>query len=157
MAAFDSAAFDVTAFSELAFLLDGDAPEPEPEPAEAPSGGFYTDVHPILTRGRRRLKERLDEIEDEAKQIPDKVAREIATLIKVQEAKADDAKELARLQALADRYAKPGVVVPRPVLASVMKAHEERTRNALEQMHREIERMMDDEEQAIIALLLMDD
>jgi hypothetical protein len=121
------------------------------------SGGFYEDFHPILTRGRKRLRERLEEIEEEAEQIPDKVEREIATLIKVQDAKSDEVAELARLQALADRYAAPGVDVPRPVLASVMKAHEERTRNALEQMRREIEQMMDEEEQAIIALLMMDD
>jgi hypothetical protein len=39
----------------------------------------------------------------------------------------------------------------------MLKAYEERTRNALEQMRRELERMADEEEMAVIQALLLDD
>lgn len=127
------------------------------ESPNTPSGGFYGDFHVFFGKPRKKLNERIEEIEEDAEEIHDEVEREIAKIIRVEDAKADDSAELARLQQLADRYAAPGVEVPRPVLASVMKAHEERSRNALEQMRREIERMMDEEEQAVIAMLLLED
>lgn len=129
-----------------------------PPVEDSPSGGFYTDFHPVLSRGRRkRLEELIDEIKEESELIPDKTESEISKLLRIQEAKDEERAELSRLQSLADHYAKPGVEVPRPVLASVMKANEERTKNALEQMRREIERMIEDEEQAVIAMLLLED
>jgi hypothetical protein len=119
-------------------------------------GGFYSDFHHLLTRGRKRRQE-IEEEAEQVKLIKDETSREIAKILKAEEAQAESKAELARLQALADQYAQIGVPAPRPVLASVMKAHEERSRNALEQMRREIERLFDEEEQAVIALLLMDD
>jgi len=118
------------------------------------AGGIWYEMERIRARPRRKKRE---EIEEEVADIQEPVSREISKLIRVQEAKDDEREELARLQSMADRYAQPGAEVPRPILASVMKAHEERSKNALEQLRREIERMLDEEEQAVIALLLMDD
>ncbi len=150
MSAFAATAFSSSAFSPSAFSFD-DATVVVADTG----GGFHLDFANFeMNRG---LRKRVEEIEEEAQQIPDQVAREIATLMNTQEAKDADRADLARLQALADRYAQRGVDVPRPMLASVLKAHEERTRNALEQMQREAARMLEEEEAAVISMLMLDD
>ena len=150
MAAVSSSAFSTSAFSESAFDFGTVAVV-----ATDTGGGFHLDFANFeMNRGRRKRRE---EIEEEVEAIPDQVAREIATLIKVNEAKDEERADLARLQALADRYASKGVDVPRPMLASVLKAHEERTRNALEQMQREAAHMLEEEEAAVISMLMLDD
>jgi hypothetical protein len=40
VAAFDSTAFDIAAFDELAFFFDGEQPEPQPEDDETTTGGI---------------------------------------------------------------------------------------------------------------------
>jgi hypothetical protein len=135
------------------FWADGDAPPPVV--TETNSGGWFVDFdNYAMQRGRRKKRE---EIEEEIESIKDTTTKEIAKLLKEQEAKDEERADLARLQALADRYAQRGVDVPRPMLATVMKASEERTRNALEQMRREMERLIEDEELAVIQALLLDE
>lgn len=136
------------------FWASGDAPPPVVV-TDTPTGGWFVDFdNYAMQRGRRKKRE---EIEEEVESIEDKTTKEIAKLLKEQEAKDEERADLARLQSLADRYAQRGVDVPRPMLATVMKANEERTVNALEQMRREMERMMDEEEMAVIQALLLDE
>jgi hypothetical protein len=152
LSAFSDTAFATTAFAETAFDF---GTGPVITPTETISGGWYRDFD---SYAMRRIKpRRREEIEEEVESIEDSTSREIAKLLKEQEARDEERADLARLQSLADRYAQRGETVPRPVLASVMKAHEERSRNALEQMRREVERLMEEEEMAVIQALLLDD
>ncbi len=131
---------------------------PRPDTSSEGSGGIWYEMEALRERARRRQKRKEDE-DRETQEIQDQRDREIAKLLKKQEAKDDERAELARIQALADRYAGQAMKegVPRSVATAVLKAHEERSRNALEQMQREIQKLLDEEEQAVISLLLMDD
>lgn len=119
--------------------------------SEPPSGGFFYDIDAHAFK-RRRHKER-QERELELETIEEETSREIAKLLHAQEARDAERADLARIQALADRYAGTRQPVPRNIAAALLKAQEERSRNALEQLQREIERMLDEEDQAIILLL----
>ncbi len=152
MSAFADTAFATTAFAETAFDF-GTGPVVV---AADPSGGFFFGFDHARARREKRKRE-LAEMAAEQQSIEDAQAREIAQLLHAQEAKDAEREDLARLQALADKFAKPGNEVPRALLATVMKAHEERTKNALEQLQREFSRMLEDEEAAVIAMLMMDD
>lgn len=134
---------------------------PPPVVPEQPTGGGYAfhneyDAYEQRRNARRRAEKRRREEEAEIK---DKVDREIAQLLRVQEEKDAEREDLARIQALADQYAGQGsrLGLPKRVSTAILKAHEERSRNALEQVMREIERMREEEEFALIAALLLDD
>lgn len=118
------------------------------------SGGYFYDIdahHSARSRRKERERElKLDEIELERD-------REIARLLHEQEARDADRADLTRIQALADRYAGTRQPVPRNIAAALLKAQEERSRNALEQLQREVERQLEEESIAIAALLLLDD
>lgn len=120
------------------------------------SGGFWTwaERHRI-ERQRKRRRER--EIEQETQDIADAQAREIARLLRVQEEKDAERAELARLQKLADQYSGKALGLPRQVSAALINAYEARSRNALEQLRREVERMLEEEEMALVMLLLNDE
>jgi hypothetical protein len=122
------------------------------------SGGFYFGYDRVRAERLRRKKE-LDEQREEQERIEDEQAREIARLMRAQEQKDAERQDLERLQALADRYAGQAMRegVSRRASAAILNAAEARTRNALEQMQREIERMYEEEEAALVAALLMDD
>ena len=127
------------------------------EAATQGSGGIWYEFERVRARTRKRKQD-----EEERKERARKLAsvdREIAEIIYADEAKKEAAADLKRVQELADKYAGSAMRegIPRNVASAVLKAQEERTRNALEQMQREIQRMLDDEEQEQIALLLMDD
>ncbi len=57
------------------------------------------------------------------------------------------------LQSMADRYAGAKQDVPRNIAATLIKAYEERSHNALEQLERELERMFEEEEVAALLML----
>ena len=139
-------------FSPSGVLSDASAPEIE---AVQSSGGyaFYLafEQHQERRRRRKRREEelRLEEIQAETD-------REIAKLLHEQEAIDDERADLARIQALADEYAGTRQPVPRNIAASLLKAQEERTRNALEQLQREMDRLLEEESVAIATTLLLD-
>lgn len=119
-------------------------------------GGWDTDFEE--SRQRRLRRKRLeDERKQQADELQEELDRNLAQLLYEQEQKDAERKDLERLQALSDALMRERTNLPRPILASVMKAHEERTRNALLQLERMIAQMLDEEEAAIIALLLIDD
>lgn len=130
-------------------------------PVDQPSGGwerhhhFYYDFD--AHRQRRIDRDRdLERREREAEKL-ETVDREIARLLHEQEAKDAEKADLARLQALADQYAGTRQEIPRQIAATLLKAQEERSKNALEQLAREMERMLEEEEMALMVLLLSDD
>jgi hypothetical protein len=83
MAAFDSSAFDVTSFSELAFFFSGEAPEPEVETGQTPAG-----------RGKGRHKRRYF-VEIDGKQFDVQSVEEAQELLSRARALADQAAEKA--------------------------------------------------------------
>lgn len=128
------------------------APEPEPTPATQPSGGFFFGFDRHLAERRRREREE-EEARTEAEAIQAELDRQIALELRKQEARDAERADLGRLQALADRYAGTKQPVTRRVSAALLKAQEERTRNALEQLEREVERMLDEEGIAVMLIL----
>lgn len=128
-----------------------DPPDPTPV-VETFSGGFFFGFDHHLARRRRREREE-EEARTEAQAIQDQLDREIALLLRQQEAKDEQRRELERLQALADQYAGTKQPVPRRVSTALLKAYEERSRNALEQLQREVERMLEEEELALMIIL----
>lgn len=126
--------------------------------ADTPTGGFFLGYDHAKAK-RERKKRELEEMEAEQQSIADEQAREIAELLRVQEERDAERADLERIQALADSYVKSPKpeLVPTRVRAALYNAHEQRTKNALEQMRREIDRMLEEEELAVIAALLMDD
>jgi hypothetical protein len=127
----------------------------EAPPASQASGGFFFGFDRHLAE-RRRRKEREEELKREADEIQAELDREIARLLHEQEARDAERADLARIQALADRYAGTKQPVPRKIAASLLKAQEERTRNSLLQLQREMQQMFEEEEAAVIAVLMMD-
>lgn len=136
------------------------APSPTPTPSPAPpgpvSGGFFFGFDRYRSERDRRRREQ-EEREREAEAIEDETTRQIAELLRAQEAKDAKRADLERLQALADRYAGEPLGLPARTRAALYNAYETRTLNALEQMQREIERMLEEEEAAISAILMLDD
>lgn len=119
-------------------------------------GGFFIEyeLYSLRKRKRRRDEERA---QAEADQIQLELDREIAKLLREQEAKDAERDDLARIQSLADQYAGTRQPVTRRVSTALLKAYEERSRNALEQLEREIFRMQEEEEMAVLQILLNDD
>ena len=126
--------------------------------AQDASGGWaFFFRYEQAREARRRKKRELEEMEEAQKAIEDKQSREIAELLRIQEEKDAERSDLERVQQLADRFASDPVKVPTRVRTAIYQAHEQRTRNALERMQREIERMYEEEEAALLAALMMDD
>jgi Skp family chaperone for outer membrane proteins len=108
-------------------------------------------------RRRRRLKELQDELEAETEALPKGIDREIALLLRQQEAKDLKRQELARLKRLADNSA----------AQEAIRSHGERVAKALERavtvgnysalaaLDREIARARDEEESVMFAVTLL--
>ena len=133
----------------------GEAPQP---PQQDTSGGWAFFFRYEREREERRRKRReQEEREEEARRIEDETTREIAKLLRAQEARDAERAELERLQALADTFAGQPLGLPARTRAALLRASERRTVNALQQMQREIERMFEEEEATALAMLMMDD
>ncbi len=115
--------------------------------------GFYNDFD-FYNERRRRRKKREQEALEEAQQIQAVLDREIAQLLHEQEAKDAEREDLKRIQSLADKYAGTLQKVPRAISATLLKAQEERSKNALEQLTREMEQMIEAEDMTAILMLL---
>lgn len=153
MSAFSSAAFSTSACSTSAFDFGSGAASPASN-----SGGFFIDFDAYGSR-RRKKRHEAAVLDDATQRIDDATAREIAELLRAQEERDEERADLSRLQRIADQYAGSGLArqgVPRSVSVAILKAHEERTANALRQMQREVERLMEEDELAVIHMLLDD-
>jgi len=129
-------------------------------PTSEITGGWehrlYYDFHSLREQARRKREER-EERESEVKRIASPIDKEIAALLLEQETKAAEKADLARIQGLADAYAGTRQEIPRNIAATLLKAQEERSRNALEQLARELENLFAEEEMVLMLLLLSDD
>jgi hypothetical protein len=124
---------------------------------DEPSGGWIYHAFALHREARRRRKEREEEAKREADEIQAEIDREIARLLREQEARDAERADLARIQSIADQYAGTRQQVPKNISIAMLKAYEERSRNALEQLRREIDRMLEEEELAVMVMLLNDD
>lgn len=132
----------------------GDAPRAN----DQPTGGWWFDYEQARRKREKRRRE-LEEAEAEAKLIQDQLDREIYLAQRKLEAEEADKADLARLQALADQYAGKPIDAPKQVRMAIFNAQDARSRNALEQMRREIEQAMEFELLAVqqVVLLLLTD
>ena len=135
-----------------------DAPPPVVVIDTPNTGGYgFFNEYDAYRRRRRKREEEERQARIESDEIQAALDREIAMLLREQEAKDAERAELERIQALADKFSGTKQPVSRRVSAALLKAYEERTRNALEQLAREIERMLEEEEMAVLQILLNDD
>lgn len=127
-------------------------------PQTGSSGGWWPwwDGEP---ERRRQAKKRREEREAELQEIREQTDREIAALLRKQEAEDERRTELARLQTLVDRYQadRQSLELPERVAKAMQKAFESRTPLALEGLYQSMQMLMEEEEAAVIALLLTDD
>jgi regulator of protease activity HflC (stomatin/prohibitin superfamily) len=156
VASFASTAFDVASFSELAFFFDGDQPEPEPEvDAESDAAGwrFYLRYEAARERRRRKREEQLEA--EEAVQALPPVEKEIAQILHKQERIDESKTELRRLKALVDQYRQVPNLSTRATEA-YERARVRGLRSDLAKLDKELKRMLEDEEMAVLMLLLND-
>lgn len=124
--------------------------------SQAVSGGFWPDYDQVRRQRQKRRRE-IEEAEEATRQLPDETDRQIATLLRVQEAKDAERADLERLQRLADRYAGQTLDLPKQARLAILNAQDARTVNALQQLQRVIEQLEEEELMAIQhALLLLD-
>lgn len=125
---------------------------------DQPSGGWEPLHHFEAARKRRDVrKERERQRQEDAREIQEELDRQIAKTLYEQEQKDAERDDLERIQRLADSLMVQKTDLHRPILAAAMKAHEERTVNALQQLERVISQTLEEEELALLMLLLMDD
>lgn len=124
-----------------------------PVVVDQPSGGWWPDYeHARRMRDVRRRK--LEQEERDQREIQDATDREIARLLREQEARDADREDLRRLQRLADTYAAKVPDLPQNVRHAILNAQDARTRNSLEQMRRVIEQAIEAEDMAVLLFLL---
>ena len=133
---------------------------PEPVSDEQPSGGwkFLSSYESELQRRRTRKKER-DELEAETEQIQDELDRNIALLMREQEAKDDKRKDFERLADLARQSAdlEAARQYSERVATAYARAIDKGTFSAVEALDRELSRAREEEEFLLTALLLLAD
>jgi hypothetical protein len=129
----------------------------EPAPDDSFSGGFFYAFEAQRERARRERQKRLDD-EAEAERIADETAREIAAYLHRQEALDAERRELDRLKSLVDLAARERAseAFSERVQAAYDRATVNMTTSALLAFQRELERQMEEEEYAVLLLLLDD-
>lgn len=134
----------------------GEAPVPAPQ--DQGSGGWWP-WWDFEAERRRKARKRREEREAELEEIREQTDREIASLLRKQEAEDERRAELARLQTLVDRAQadRQSMELPERVAKAMQKAFESRTPLALEGFYQSMQMLMEEEEAAVIALLLTDD
>ncbi len=129
--------------------------------AQAPSGGFtYFEGQYDRERARRR-RERAEllELEKEARAIPEVIDREIAVLLREQDARELKRQELERLRKLADslRAEEARVAYGERVAKALDRAIEKGSFSALEALDREIQRAQEEEDSMLLSITMMID
>jgi hypothetical protein len=127
----------------------GDAPAQ----ADTPTGGFLYAYELEQTRRRRERREQ-EEREEEARALQDKVDREIALLLRAKEAEDERDAELARLKALVREHSSEQLELSDRAKVAYVRALTQANFSALEALDREIQRQLEEEEAAILMLLL---
>jgi hypothetical protein len=131
----------------------GEAPAPPPQ-SEA-SGGFWYD-YDIEQSRRRRKKREQEEREAEARELKDKVDAEIALLLARQEAEAERQAELDRLQRLVKAHSGAQLELSDRAKIAYVRALTQANFSAMEALDRELQRQIEEEDFAVLMLLLND-
>lgn len=146
----------------LAFPLPGDTPETpfvSPEPIEQPSGGWpvFAARYEQESAKRRKTRQEQEEREEETERIQNRLDREIAELLRKQEAVDERKAYLELLGALAKD--KPDIEAARAysdrVAVAYARAIAQQNYSALEALDRELQRAVEEEEWLINALILL--
>lgn len=132
--------------------------------AEQPTGGgapfyghFYLAYERQLRRRREEERKRLEALA-EVEEIEEATAREIAQLLHKQEALDAERRELERLENLVREYRRvPQVDLPSRTQKAFVRAAVQRNISALQALDREMRRMLEEEEIAVLMLLLNED
>jgi hypothetical protein len=103
---------------------------------------------------RRKRRQALEEAQEAAEQLQDEVDREIAVLLQKQERQDDRKAELERLRRLVAEYGSEKFS-PR-VNAAIKRVQDRQTISSLLNLDRELRRMIDEEDAALVMLLLHD-
>lgn len=122
-----------------------------------PSGGWFDGAYDreLVRRQKARMEQR--EREEASERIEEPVTREIASLLREQEAKDAKRAELERLGALATKYGKDQAQTEygERVAAALERAVEQGNYSALEALDREIQHARSDEEMLLLAAALI--
>lgn len=118
------------------------------------SGGFIAAYWYWQERKRKRQKD-LEEAEQEAEQIQDEIDRQIAVLLKKQEAEDDRRAEMSRLQKLVGQYAdrQAEEALSDRVMWAMQRVLQKQTVEALQRLEEEIERQLQEEEAVLLLIL----
>ena len=103
---------------------------------------------------RRRRKRELEEAEEATQQLPP-VEKEIAKLLHKQERIDAEREHLERLRRMVREY-QPTEALPQRVSDAIVKAQARETMAALRQLDKALRRMLEEEEMAVLMLLLSD-
>jgi hypothetical protein len=130
----------------------GEAPQP-PAQDTITGGGWYWLYDAELQRRKRRKRE-LDEAKEAVEKIDDRVDREIAELLQKQQREDEKRQNLERLRSLAAEF--PRSDAPPRVAAALDRVRERQSLSALLKLDKELKRMLEEEELAVMMMLLND-
>lgn len=117
-------------------------------------GGFWPHLDLQAARRRKRLRE-IEEAEEDAQRLADDTDREIALLLREQERKDEFRANLERLNALVRQHAdvESQAAMSERVQKALARAMAQESVSALIALQRELDRMLEEEEIAVIMLL----
>lgn len=118
------------------------------------NGGSWADFFRYEEQ-RDKRRRRFEEADEAVTQIPDAVTQEIAQILHKQEREDERRQDLERLRALAATFPKGPEVSPR-VAAAVERAQARQTASSLLNFEKELRRMMEEEEMAVLMMMLED-
>jgi hypothetical protein len=129
------------------------------EDAQQGGGGFgFANLYEIELQRRRRRKKEREEIEEATEQIADETDRQIAQLLRTQEAKDEKRKELQRLAEIVRQNA--DIEAARQYGEKVAKAYERALMqgnfSALEALDRELKKVREEEEALLLQAFMLE-
>lgn len=129
---------------------------PAPLSLDTGSGGFLYAYE--LEQGRRRKRRReQEEREEDAQALQDQVDREIAQLLRKQEAEDERRAELDRLQRMVRDHSKNELELSDRAKIAYVRALTQANFSAMEALDRELQRMLEEEEITALMILLNED
>lgn len=159
-AAFDALSFDSGSFADSSFLFEDTA---QLTSNETFSGGFFFAFEQETARRRKRRKE-MEEEEERAQQAQDALDRQIAAFMHEQMRKDEDRADIDRLKRLvrsADLKRSDESLNDRVraaldrVMPTMISANQQADNySAWEALYRELQRQLEEEEHAVMMLLL---
>lgn len=130
--------------------------QPAPPTQDTFSGGFLYAYEREQARRRKKRREQ-EEREEAARELQDKVDREIAELLARQEAEDERRAELDRLQRLVRDHSRDQLQLSNRAKVAYVRALTQANFSAMEALDRELQRMLEEEEVAALMLLLNDE